>query len=57
VFEPKTVVDKVDVASDTRLCLPAVFDLAGHAVIWADIALEAHPRFPTTSTTTSAVFR
>ncbi|WP_439621946.1 hypothetical protein [Gemmata sp.] len=46
VFEPKTVIDKVDVASDTRLCLPAVFDLAGREVVWADIALEAHPRFP-----------
>jgi hypothetical protein len=46
VFEPKTVIDRVDVASDTRLCLPAVFDLAGREVVWADIALEAHPRFP-----------
>ncbi|HYH67220.1 MAG TPA: TerD family protein [Urbifossiella sp.] len=45
VFEPKTVVDKVDVAADTRICLPAVFDLVGREVIWADIALSKHPRF------------
>ena len=44
-FEPKTVVDKVDVASDTRFCLPAVFDLVSHEVIWADIALATNPRF------------
>jgi hypothetical protein len=45
VFEPKTVVDKVDVAADTRICLPAVFDLVGREVVWADIALAKHPRF------------
>ncbi|MFO0808945.1 MAG: TerD family protein [Gemmataceae bacterium] len=45
IFEPKTVVDKVDVASDTKMCLPAVFDLVGREVIWADIALAGNPRF------------
>ena len=45
VFEPKTVADKVDVASDTRLCLPAVFDLVSREVVWADIALTTNPRF------------
>ena len=45
VFEPKTVVDKVDVAANTRICLPAVFDLVGREVIWADIALTNQPRF------------
>lgn len=44
-FEPKTVGDKVDIAADTRICLPAVFDLAGREVVWADIALAKHPRF------------
>lgn len=44
-FEPKTVGDKVDIAADTRICLPAVFDLAGREVVWADIALAMHPRF------------
>jgi hypothetical protein len=36
---------KVDVASDTKMCLLAVFDLAGCEVIWADIALAGNPRF------------
>lgn len=27
VFEPKTVFDKIDIASNTRFCLPAVFDI------------------------------
>ena len=45
IFEPKTVMDKVDVASDTQMCLPAVFDLVNREVIWADIALTGNPRW------------
>lgn len=45
VFEPKTVVDKIDVASDTRVCLPAIFDIVNQEVIWADVALAGNPRF------------
>lgn len=45
IFEPKTVVDKIDVASATQICLPAVFDLHNREAIWADIALSGNPRF------------
>ncbi len=45
IFEPKTVVDNVDIASDTKMCLPAVFDLVTREVVWADIALTGNPRF------------
>lgn len=45
VFEPKTVVDRVDVASNTRICLPALFDLAQREVIWSDIALKKNAAF------------
>lgn len=43
VFEPSTVVDKVDIASDTTICLPTLFDLERGELIWADIALEHYP--------------
>lgn len=43
VFEPRTVQDKVDIASNTRVCLPAVFDLVEKRVIWTDIALRGTP--------------
>jgi hypothetical protein len=43
IFEPRTVQDKVDVASNTRVCLPAVFDLVERKVIWTDIALRSRP--------------
>jgi hypothetical protein len=45
IFEPRTVQDKVDVCSNTRMCLPAVFDLVDREIIWADIALANWPRF------------
>jgi hypothetical protein len=45
IFEPSTVVDKVDIASDTKFCLPAIFDLVNREVIWADISLATSPRF------------
>ncbi|SEK15658.1 MULTISPECIES: TerD family protein [unclassified Variovorax] len=43
IFEPSTVVDRVDVAADTTICLPAIFDLEAREVIWADIALKKSP--------------
>ena len=45
IFEPKTVADRVDIASDKRICLPAVFDLKKNEVIWLDIALKNQPTF------------
>lgn len=45
IFEPKTVMNKVDLAADTRICLPAVFDLETRETLWTDIALSRHPSF------------
>ncbi|MDO9433860.1 TerD family protein [Hydrogenophaga sp.] len=45
IFEPRTVVDKVDLASDTRICLPLILDLREQEVLWADIALRDDPRW------------
>jgi hypothetical protein len=43
IFEPRTLWDKVDVASNTRICIPAVIDLVGRTILWTDIALKKHP--------------
>jgi hypothetical protein len=43
VFEPRTIQDKVDIAANTQVSLPAIFDLAEQRVIWADIALKSSP--------------
>ena len=45
IFEARTVVDKLDVASNTSICIPAVFDLVAKEVIWADLALTRRPAF------------
>ena len=43
IFEPKTVENRIDLASDTRICLPMIIDLFERKVIWTDIALKKSP--------------
>lgn len=45
VFEPRTVFDRIDIASDTQICLPFVMDLQERRVIWADLGLTSAPRW------------
>ncbi|CAB5723447.1 Uncharacterised protein [Delftia tsuruhatensis] len=44
-FEPRSVVDRIDIASDTQICLPFVMDLQERRMIWADLGLTAAPRW------------
>lgn len=46
IFEPRTVVNRLDITADTIFCLPAIFDLEEKKVIWADIALDSYPHYP-----------
>jgi len=43
VYEPATVKDKVDLASDRRISIPMVIDLCERDVVWADLALQSLP--------------
>lgn len=43
IFEPRTVENRIDLASDTRICLPLMVDLHENQVIWTDIALKKSP--------------
>lgn len=45
VFDPATVVDKIDVAADTQIAVPVILDLKKREVIWCDLALKRHPDF------------
>jgi hypothetical protein len=45
VFEPRSVVDRIDIASDTVICLPFVMDLQERRMIWADLGLTSSPRW------------
>ena len=43
VFEPKSVFDRIDIASNTVICLPFVMDLQERRMIWADLGLTSSP--------------
>jgi hypothetical protein len=45
IFDPRTVQDKIDVAADTRICIPLILDLVERTVIWTDLALRSRPRW------------
>ncbi|UHA73074.1 TerD family protein [Paenibacillus sp. 481] len=45
IFEPATVVNKIDVSADTQICIPVILDLAARKVIWSDLALRNHPEY------------
>ncbi|ROM55187.1 hypothetical protein BK648_06750 [Pseudomonas poae] len=45
VFEPRSVFDRIDIASDTVICLPFVMDLQERHTIWADLGLTSSPRW------------
>lgn len=45
IFEPATVVDKVDLAADTEIAIPVILDLKERMVIWTDIALTRQPDY------------
>lgn len=45
VFEPSTVVDRLDLAADTQIAIPVILDLAERTVIWCDLALQRHPNY------------
>lgn len=41
IFDPKTVMQKIDVTSDTRNVIPVIFDLKTREAIWADLSTGA----------------
>ncbi|RAP75584.1 cytoplasmic protein [Paenibacillus montanisoli] len=45
IFEPRTVVDKIDLAADTTIAIPVIIDLAERKLIWTDLALKQHPDY------------
>lgn len=45
IFEARTVQDRIDIASNSRICIPMVLDFFSKEVLWTDIALKKHPRW------------
>ncbi len=47
IFDARTVVDRGDLAADTRICIPVVLDLVEQEVIWTDLALKRNMSYAT----------
>jgi stress response protein SCP2 len=45
IYEPKTVHNKIDLASNTGFCIPLIIDAKAGTVIWCDLALKHRPRW------------
>lgn len=45
VFEPRTVVDRIDLTADTRVALPLVADLQRRRVVWCDLSVRRNPHW------------
>ncbi|KRP47141.1 TerD family protein [Pseudomonas poae] len=55
VFEPRSVFDRIDIASDTQICLPFVMDLQERRMIWADLGLTSSARWNNVNNNLSGV--
>ena len=49
VFEPRTVIDKIDVTAPGRACVPVIFDLADRKAVWCDMGLKTAAQMTTAS--------
>lgn len=45
IYEPKTVVDRIDLTADSRIAIPLIIDVVENKVIWCDLSLKGHPNF------------
>ncbi|MCX5748203.1 MAG: TerD family protein, partial [Proteobacteria bacterium] len=43
IFEPATVVDRVDLAANQRIAVPAIFDVETREIIWTDVGFARTP--------------
>lgn len=43
VYEPRTVENRIDITTNTKVCIPLMIDLEEHTIIWTDLALTHAP--------------
>ena len=43
IYEPKTVENKIDISSESLICIPMILDFYENKVIWADVSLKSQP--------------
>lgn len=45
IYEPKTVENRMDITSDSKICIPMILDLQDNKIIWTDVALRTEPDY------------
>lgn len=45
IYEPKTVKDRFDLASASKIAIPLIFDLENKQIIWCDMSLTTRARY------------
>ncbi len=45
IYDPRTVLEKFDVTSKSRNCIPMIIDCQNREMIWADLALKNSPNY------------
>lgn len=45
IYEPKTVQDKCDLSGNSKVAIPAIFDIKNREVIWTDLSLTRNPNW------------
>ena len=45
IFEPKTVDNRLDLTTESEICLPMIIDLQERQVIWTDLSLKRNPSY------------
>ena len=51
IFEPKTVVDRIDLSANATVAIPLLIDVVDRQVIWADLSLSGRPSWGNNSIT------
>jgi hypothetical protein len=46
IYDPRTVVDKLDVTTASRMVLPLLIDVAGRQMVWCDMSIRSKVRQP-----------
>jgi len=45
IYEPSTLHQKIDLTSNTKICIPAVIDITNRQFIWGDVSLNKNPNY------------
>lgn len=45
VFDPRTVVDRIDLTANTSICIPLILDVTARQAVWTDLGLRRHPAY------------